>query len=225
MQAGKDLDHRWIGDPHLDIAPVQVIVFHHKHESLAAIDVYSAARNHQYGRPLTDMNPHVDGRVRDQVQAVVGYRAEQFADVARAMSNHLFWNRLGTAAPNAIGMRVPEDLSPSRNHPDVSGGRTTFHSWVRCHESNSLFARDPGLDFARAPPEGRRAQYPAVPGSHRSASLFRAIGRPLRLEPAPADSVRTHAVWRPSGPPAWSMIHCHGATVPEWPGLFANPQR
>src|SRR5712691_2164030 len=109
MQAGKDLDHRWIGDPHLDIAPVQVIVFHHKYESLAAIDVYSAARNHQYGRPLTDMNPHVDGRVRDQVQAVVGYRAEQFADVARAMSNHLFWNRPVPPAQTATGCAVQKN--------------------------------------------------------------------------------------------------------------------
>src|SRR5258708_18672416 len=104
MQARKDLDHRWIGDPHLDIAPVQVIVFHDKHESFAAIDVYSAARNHQYGRPLTDMNPHVDGRIRDQVQAVVGYRAEQFADGASARGNQSFWHTLGTARSHLAWM-------------------------------------------------------------------------------------------------------------------------
>src|SRR6266481_5265477 len=110
QQARKNLNHRRIGDAHFDIASVQTVALHYKHESLAAIDVDRAARNHEYTRPLTDVNPHVDRRVRDQIQTVVGYRAEQFTDVACAMGNHLFRDHLGAAGPYAVGMRVPENL-------------------------------------------------------------------------------------------------------------------
>jgi len=92
------------------IAPVQTVILNHEHESLAAIDVYSAAGNHDYAGALTDVNPHVDGRVWNQIQPVVGHRAEQFADVASAMGDYLFRDHLGPSAPDAIRMCVPENF-------------------------------------------------------------------------------------------------------------------
>src|SRR5882762_4272347 len=119
----------------------------------------------------------------------------------------------------------PADLPPSRNHPGGSAVSTTFHSRRRRHELNSFSPRGPGLDSLRVPPEERRGPYPTAPGSRKSVSLFRAIGRPLRLAPAPTGSLPTHAVWRLSGPPDLSTIRCRGAIVPAGPWLFPNPLR
>src|ERR1700693_894793 len=56
------------------------------------------------------MDSYVDGGVRYQIQAIVGYRTKKFADIARAMGYHLFRDHFSATGPHTIGMRVPENF-------------------------------------------------------------------------------------------------------------------
>ena len=117
--------------PTFSATPVEAIILDSKHKSFVAIDINGAARHHQSLRPLADVNPHVHRGIREQVQPIVGHRAQQFADAARTARDHLLRQHFGPAGPHAVGMRVPENF-----HRLVDGNLSQLRFVDKCPDAN-----------------------------------------------------------------------------------------